>query len=66
MGFYIRKSIDLGLFRINFSKSGIGISFGPKGAKVSLGPRGAQVHAGRKGIYYKKSVSKDKILSKLK
>jgi hypothetical protein len=66
MGFYIKKSITIGWLRINFSKSGIGFSFGPKGAKFAVGPKGTQVHAGRNGIYYRKSISKDKILSKIK
>ena len=36
MGFRFRKSIDiLGLFRINFSKSGIGFSWGVPGYRVT-------------------------------
>ena len=36
MGFRFRKSIDiLGLFRINFSKSGIGFSYGVPGYRVT-------------------------------
>ena len=36
MGFRFRKSIDiLGLFRINFSKSGIGFSYGLPGYRVT-------------------------------
>ena len=36
MGWRFRKSIDiLGLFRINFSKSGIGFSYGAPGYRVT-------------------------------
>ena len=35
MGFRFRKSLNLGPFRINFSKSGVGYSFGGKGFRVT-------------------------------
>ena len=36
MGWRFRKSIDiLGLFRINFSKSGVGFSYGVPGYRVT-------------------------------
>lgn len=35
MGLNFRKSINLGPFRINFSKSGIGYSVGGKGFRVT-------------------------------
>lgn len=35
MGFRFRKSISLGPFRLNFSKSGVGYSFGGKGFRVA-------------------------------
>lgn len=35
MGFCFRKSIKIGPFRINFSKSGIGWSFGFKGFRYT-------------------------------
>ena len=60
MGFYIRKSKSIGPFRVNLSKSGIGVSAGVKGARISKGPRGTTVHAGRNGIYYRKTVSNKK------
>jgi hypothetical protein len=34
MGFFFRKSINIGPFRINFSKSGVGVSIGLPGARV--------------------------------
>ncbi|HXG51933.1 MAG TPA: DUF4236 domain-containing protein [candidate division Zixibacteria bacterium] len=55
MGFYIRKSVSLGPIRINFSKSGVGISAGLKGARIGVDSRGRPyVHAGRHGIYYRR------------
>lgn len=35
MGFRFRKSIKIGPFRINFSKTGIGYSIGSKGHRVT-------------------------------
>lgn len=41
MGFNFRKSIKLGKnFRVNLSKSSVGLSAGVKGARVSVGPKG--------------------------
>jgi Protein of unknown function (DUF4236) len=56
MGLFFRKSIKAGPFRINLSKSGIGVSGGIKGARISTGPRGTELHLGRKGIYYRKKL----------
>ena len=66
MGFYFRKSINLGICRINFSKSGISVSFCVKGLRFSLGPKRSQVTAGRGGLYYSKSVSNKKLKSSVK
>jgi len=60
MGLYFRKSKSIGPFRINFSKSGIGVSAGVKGARISKGPRGTTVYAGRDGVYYRKTIGKKK------
>lgn len=57
MGFFLRKSIKFGPFRINLSKSGIGVSGGIKGARISAGPRDSQLSLGRKGLYYRKQLS---------
>ena len=35
MGIRVRKSINIGGFRINLSKSGIGCSYGVKGVRVT-------------------------------
>lgn len=40
MGLRFRKSINLGPIRLNFSKSGMGISFGTKGFRVSRSAKG--------------------------
>ena len=56
MGFYIRKGFNFGPMRVNFSKSGVGLSFGVKGLRIGSGPSGNYVHAGRKGVYYKKAL----------
>jgi hypothetical protein len=56
MGFYLRQSARLGPFRINFSKSGIGVSAGIPGFRLGTGPRGAYVHAGMAGLYYRQSL----------
>lgn len=57
MGFSFRKSKNLGGFKVNLSKSGIGISTGVKGFRVSAGPKGVNLNAGRNGLYYRKKLS---------
>ena len=56
MGFYFRKSKSFGLFRLNFSRSGIGVSVGVKGARLSMGTNENYVNIGRNGIYYRKKI----------
>jgi hypothetical protein len=53
MGFYLRKSVSVGPFRFNLSKSGVGVSAGVRGFRVGAGPRGNYVHMGRQGVYYR-------------
>lgn len=57
MGFYLKKAINLGPLRLNFSKSGLGISVGVKGFRISSGPNGNYLNAGRKGLYFKQKLS---------
>jgi hypothetical protein len=58
MGFYIRKSINLGAgVRLNLSNSGLGVSAGMKGLRVGMNGRGTYVHMGRGGIYYRQQFS---------
>ena len=40
MGFTYRKSVNLGPFRVNLSKSGLGYSVGGRGFRVGTTPRG--------------------------
>ena len=56
MGFSFRKSIGLGPFRVNLSKSGVGLSTGVKGARISTGPHGTRVYGGWGPFRYQKSV----------
>ncbi|HHQ4893361.1 TPA: DUF4236 domain-containing protein [Aeromonas veronii] len=57
MGLYLRKSVSVGPFRFNLSKSGVGVSAGVKGLRIGTGPRGNYVHIGMGGLYYRKSLS---------
>lgn len=56
MGFYIRKSLSVGPFRFNLSKSGVGLSTGIKGFRIGTGPRGNYVHMGRGGLYFRRTL----------
>lgn len=56
MGFFFRKSVRVGLLRLNFSSGGIGISAGIPGLRIGTGPRGSYVHAGGNGFYYRQSL----------
>ncbi|MDR0809203.1 MAG: DUF4236 domain-containing protein [Gemmobacter sp.] len=53
---YIKNSLNLGPFRINLLKSGLGLSAGVKGLGLGTGPKGHYIHAGRSGIYYRKTL----------
>ena len=57
MPFYIRKSLSVGPFRFNLSKSGIGMSTGVRGFRIGTGPRGNYIQMGRAGLYYRASLS---------
>ncbi len=58
LGLSIRKSVKVGNLRVNFSKSGVGVSTGVKGFRIGAGPRGNYISMGRKGIYYRMNLSK--------
>lgn len=62
MGFFIRKSKNLGLLKLNLSKSGLGFSIGVKRCRLSFNKKGIQLNAGRGDIYYRKSISKNKAI----
>jgi len=53
MGLYFRKSVRMGLFRVNFSRSGIGLSAGIPGFRIGTGPRENYIQMGAHGIYYR-------------
>lgn len=55
MPFYFRQSIKAGPFRINLSKSGVGLSVGVRGLRVGIGPKGHYIHAGAHGLYYRQT-----------
>jgi hypothetical protein len=58
MGYFFRRSANLGPFRLNFSKSGVGASFGFRGARLTTTPRGTTyVTVGRNGFYYRETLS---------
>ena len=57
MGFSFRKSIGVGPFRLNLSKSGVGVSTGVKGARISTGPSGTKVYGGWGPFRYQKQVA---------
>lgn len=58
MGFFFREHLKLGKFlKLNFSKSGIGLSGGITGLRLGIGPKGTWFHAGRHGLYYRKSLN---------
>lgn len=40
MGFYFRRSMNVGPFRVNLSKSGVGWSVGGRGFRTGRGARG--------------------------
>jgi hypothetical protein len=58
MGFYYRKSVNLGPFRVNLSKSGWGSSVGDRGFRVGTTARGKKYTSfsiPRTGVGYRKS-----------
>lgn len=57
MGGSFRRSIKAGPFRVNLSKSGLGVSGGVRGARVSVGPRGTTLYGGWGPFRYKKRLS---------
>ena len=64
MGLNFRKSVKIDKnTRMNFSKSGVGVSTGVKGARVSVGPRGVRRTVGipGTGIYATQQISGKKV-----
>ncbi len=55
MGWSFRRTKSLGLFRLNFSKSGLGFSFGVPGPRVGVNAKGKKYVRGGipgTGLYY--------------
>jgi uncharacterized protein DUF4236 len=58
MGFFFRKSVSFGPVRLNFSKSGVGVSAGVKGLRAGVSAKGkSYVAGGRYGVYYRQGLS---------
>lgn len=57
MAFSFRKSKKVGLFRFNFSSSGLGVSAGVKGARIGVGPKGTYVSLSKSGFQYRKKIN---------
>ena len=56
MGFFLRKFINYGPVRVNFSKSGIGVSVGVPGLRIGTGPNGNYLNIGVGGLGYKRKL----------
>lgn len=64
MGLRFRKSINIGPLRLNFSKSGVGMSVGVKGFRVGRSAKGkttATVSLPGTGISYVQNLDPDKL-----
>lgn len=64
MGLRFRKSVNLGPLRLNFSKSGVGMSVGVKGFRVGRSAKGkttATVSLPGTGISYVQDLDPDKL-----
>jgi hypothetical protein len=57
MGMYFRESVRIGLFWVNFSGTGIGVSAGIPGLRFGAGTHGNYLQMGAHGIYYRSSLS---------
>jgi hypothetical protein len=60
MGWSYRKSVNLGPFRVNLSKSGVGYSLGGKDFRVGVNPRGRRYESltiPGTGLHYRSSGS---------
>lgn len=59
MGWGFRRSRSFGLFRFNFSKSGIGVSVGVPGARIGINSKGKKYVRGGipgTGLYYQQNL----------
>jgi hypothetical protein len=59
MGWLFRRSKSFGLFKLNFSKSGVGYSFGVPGVRMGVNAKGRKYVRGGipgTGLYYQSSL----------
>jgi hypothetical protein len=57
MTFFLRKALKFGPFRLNLSKSGVGVSAGITGARLGVRADGQPyVYGGRHGLYYRQNL----------
>jgi hypothetical protein len=56
MALYFRKSIKVGPFRFNLSKSGVGMSAGVRGIRIGSGPKGHYIRVGANGLFYQQKL----------
>jgi hypothetical protein len=58
MAFFLRKALKVDPFRLNLSKSGVGVSAGVTGARVGIRGSDGQpyVYGGRYGLYYRQNL----------
>ena len=55
MGVFFRKSINVGPVRLNFSRSGVGVSTGVRGLRSGINAKGkSYVAGGRYGVYLRR------------
>jgi Protein of unknown function (DUF4236) len=58
MGMFFRKSVKLGPIRLNFSKSGVGVSAGIRGLRAGVSSQGkTYIAGGRYGMYFRHTLS---------
>ncbi len=57
MGFYVRKSLRAGPFRVDLSRHGIDMSAGVPGFSAHAGPRGSYVRVSAAGASYQTTLS---------
>ena len=65
MGFYYRKSVGIGPFRVNLSKSGVGLSVGGRGFRTGVSGNGRSYSTFSipgTGVGYRRSGSKGCLL----
>lgn len=66
MSVFFRKSAKFGPIRLNFNKSGVGVSAGIKGLRVGVNAKGkSYIAGGSNGIYFKQNLSSNQRLNQV-